>query len=95
LQYGTPPVEVSLTANTPKQLPCAYAIMARHSAHSEHAFEAFAQIDPARATGAVAVSAWPLCGVLLSRAARGQPRRCAGADWSSSEFAHSARIRAE
>jgi len=53
LQYGTPPVEVSLTVEHPETITLRVRDHGAGipAAQREHAFEAFAQIDPARATG--------------------------------------------
>ncbi len=53
LQYGAPPVEVSLSVECPETLTLRVRDHGKGIpvAQREHAFEAFAQIDPARATG--------------------------------------------
>ena len=53
LQYGEPPVEVSLTVERPDTVTLRVRDHGEGipAEQREHAFEAFAQIDPARATG--------------------------------------------
>ena len=53
LQYGAPPVEVSLSVERPGTLSLRVRDHGQGipAEQREHAFEAFAQIDPARATG--------------------------------------------
>jgi two-component system osmolarity sensor histidine kinase EnvZ len=53
LQYGAPPVEVSLSVERPETVTLRVRDHGEGipAEQREHAFEAFAQIDPARATG--------------------------------------------